>query len=318
MTIATFLTGSAQRVSNPFFGAITSPDAINLRGQTITRLQLLRPFPQYESVTLTRPHWGASKYHALQINLQKRFSDGLSATVNFTRSKMLDTSGVGNAAGGLDITPIQNIYDYAREYSYSTLDVPNRFVAAWTYELPFGKGKAFGKNWGGLARTFLGGWQTSGQFVWQSGTPIQISATGFSVGVGNAVRRPDKVAGSDASFALSDARKRVRSGGTWFDTSVFTQPDDFIFGNAARTYNDVRRDSYRNVNLSLLKSFFWAEGRQKLQLRAEFLNAFNLVVMGTPGSRLGVAPNADQTGFGQIRTQGNTPRIIQLVVRYTF
>jgi hypothetical protein len=304
-------------VANPFQGLLGIPGS-SLNGATLQRQQLLRPYPQYTSVLLFRPHWGDSYYHALQINLQRRFTNGLSATVNYTWSKSLDTGGVGNGAAFLDSTAIADIYSFKREISYSTFDVPHRFVASWSYELPFGRKKWIGKNWNGITQVLLGGWQTSGSYTWQTGTPIAITVPAFTVGLGNATFRPNRLTG-DAIPSLSQARQNVRNGGLWFNTSLFVLPPDFVLGNGARTYNDVRRDNYKNINLSLLKNVYWDEGRQKLQLRAEFLNAFNWVVFGTPVTSLGSgAPNANQTGFGQIRTQGNTPRNIQLVVRYTF
>jgi outer membrane receptor protein involved in Fe transport len=307
---AQFLT---QSVPNPLFGVVPG------QAQNIPRRDLLRPFPQYTSVQLFRPHWGESNYHALQVNLQKRFSDGLSATVNYTWSKSLDTGGVGNGAAFLDSTAIQDIYSFRNELSYSTFDVPHRFVASWSYDLPIGKGKWLGKNFNGFLNALLGGWQTSGSYTWQTGTPIPIVDGGFSVGgIGNAVFRPNRLEG-DADVGLEQARENARNGGVWFDTTRFVISPDLTFGSAARTYNDVRRDNFRNANLSILKNFLWAEGKQKLQFRAEFLNAFNWVVFGTPVSnRSAGAPNANLTGFGQIRTQGNTPRNIQLVARYTF
>jgi hypothetical protein len=98
-----------------------------------------------------------------------------------------------------------------------------------------------------------------------------------------------------------------------FNTAAFSQPGDFQFGNAARTYNDVRRDTYKNVDLSIIKNVYFNEGRQKLQLRAEFLNAFNFVVFGTPGTDF-----SNPATFGVVTTQANRPRIIQLVGRFTF
>jgi hypothetical protein len=115
----------------------------------------------------------------------------------------------------------------------------------------------------------------------------------------------------DGSF--DDARDRALAGQTWFNTAVFAQPADFTLGNAARNYSDVRRDGYRNVDLSVLKNFVWSEGRQKIQFRGEFINAFNNVVFGTPGTAVN-----DPANFGIVRTQGNQPRLIQLALRYTF
>ncbi len=95
------------------------------------------------------------KYHALQINLQKRFSDGLSATASYVWSKLMDTSGVGNGAAFLDPSSVQDIYNYKRgEYSLSTLDVPHRFVGSFSYELPFGRGKRFGRDLNGVCQRF--------------------------------------------------------------------------------------------------------------------------------------------------------------------
>jgi hypothetical protein len=312
-----------QQVANPFNGRVANITGSVINPATVTRAQLLKPFPQYNAVSLFRPHIGFSTYHAMQINLQKRFSDGLSMTANYSWSKLLDTGGVGNGAAFLDSTNIDNIYSFPEEYSYSTLDVPRRLVASWSYELPFGKRKKFGSEWSGLTNALLGGWQTSGSYTWQRGTPLQIVVNN-TLPLGNAALRPNRAPGNPVP-SLSTARQNVRNAGAWFDTSLYTTPANFTFGSAARTYNDLRRDNYRNFNLSAIKNITWAEGRQKIQFRAEFLNAFNQVVFGTPVSNVSVglpvstnACFATQTCYGQVRTQGNTPRIIQAVLRYTF
>jgi len=299
-----------QQVPNPFFGIITNPNSA-LRLATVQRLFLLRAFPQYDAVQLFRPHWGKSDYHAFQVNLTRRYKNGFSGNANYTWSRLMDTGGVGNGAAFLDATSIEDIYHFDDEYSVSTLDVPHRFVGSWNYELPFGKGKRWGANWSGLLQHVLGGWQTSGIVTWQSGTPIQIIVPGFPVSIGNATRRPNRVPGEDAQLDAKTAHANVKAGGPWFNTAAFTPPGDFQFGNASRTYGDVRRDAYKNVNLSILKNLRW--GRHRLQIRGEFINAFNLVVYGTPGRDVTQAAT-----FGVIRTQGNTPRTIQLVARYTF
>jgi hypothetical protein len=280
---------------------------------------LLRRFPQYTTVTWTRPQIGKSDYNALQVNLQKRFSTGWSALVNYTWSKLLDTGGVGNGASFTDPTNAEDVFNFDEEYSYSTLDVPHRVTASVTYELPFGKNKRFGKDWSGLTNTLLGGWQVSGTGVWQRGAPLTITnATAFAGGgsalttIGNSQRRPNRVAGVDPM--LPDLGGRVREGLSIFDPAAFSRPSDplFEFGNAARTYNDIRRDNYKNIDLSIMKNIGFNDGKQKLQIRGEFLNAFNWVVFGTPGTQI------ESNTFGLITTQGNRPRIIQLVGRFTF
>ncbi|MEP7213341.1 MAG: carboxypeptidase regulatory-like domain-containing protein [Acidobacteriota bacterium] len=316
-SVATFL---AFGVPNPFAGLQTTvPISTQITGATIPRAQLLRRFPQYTTVTWSRPQIGKSDYNALQVNLQKRFSSGWSALVNYTWSKLLDTGGVGNGASFTDPTNAEDIFNFDEEYSYSTLDVPHRVTASVTYELPFGKNKMFGGNWSGLTNAFLGGWQISGTGVWQRGAPLTITnATAFAGGgsvlttIGNSQRRPNRVSGVDPMLpGLGDL---VRQGQSIFNSAAFSTPSDvsFEFGNAARTYNNIRRDNYKNVDLSIMKNINFHEGRQKLQFRAEFLNAFNWVVFGTPGTQVG------SNTFGIITSQGNRPRTVQLVGRYTF
>ena len=296
----------SQSVANPFFGLITNPNSA-LRTATVTRGQLLKTYPQYDNPAIFNGHFGASKYNSLQAKLEKRFSQGLAANVSYVWGKLIDIGRNGNNNSGTT-TSVEDAFDLAGEYSISSLDVPHRFVASFTYELPFGRRRRFGKDWKGIVNGLAGGWQVSGTAARQSGTPLSISAAG--IGLGYATRRPNRLPG-DGSF--DDARDRARNNQPWFNTAVFTQPEDFTLGNAARNYPDVRRDGYRNMDLSVLKNFFWGEGRQKIQLRGEFINAFNLVVFGTPGTAV-----TDPTTFGIVRTQGNQPRLIQLVLRYTF
>lgn len=296
----------SQSVANPFFGLITNPNSA-LRTATVTRAQLLKQYPQYDNPSIFNGHFGASKYHSLQVKLEKRFSGGLSANASYVWGKLIDIGRNGNNNSGT-ATSVEDAFDLAGEYSISSLDVPHRFVASFSYELPFGRRKAFGKDWNSVVNALAGGWQISGTATRQSGSPLSISAAG--IGLSFATRRPDRLAG-DGSF--DDARDRARAGQTWFNTAVFAQPADFTLGNAARNYSDVRRDGYRNMDLSVLKNFLWDEGRQKIQFRGEFINAFNLVVFGTPGTAVN-----DPANFGIVRTQGNQPRLIQLVLRYTF
>ena len=313
-SINTFL---AQPVTNPFVN-LAPGSALNT--VTIPRAQLLRRFPQYQSVSQLSPNIGISNYNALQVNLQKRFSNGFSLLSNYVWSKLLDTGGVGNGARFTDPTNAEDVFNFNEEYSYSTLDVPHRVTASFTYELPIGRGKRFGKDSGALLNALIGGFQISGTGVYQTGAPITITnAVGFAgngglAGVNNSQIRPNRVSGVDPTpGSFGD---RIRNGESVFDQAAFSRAivENFEFGNAARTYNDIRRDNYKNVDLSIIKNIAWSEGRQKVQLRAEFLNAFNLVVFGTPV--LTFSPGS--LLFGTVTTQGNRPRIIQLVGRYTF
>lgn len=322
-------------VPNPFAGLFTgvattncvNPTASNngttnpgtLNSPLIARAQLLRRFPQYQAVGLFSPHIGYSNYQALQINLQKRFSNGFSLLSNYVYSRLKDTGGGGNGARFTDPTNAEDASNYDEEYSLSTLDVPHRVTASFTYELPFGKGKAFGSGWGGFTNALLGGWQVAGSGVYQTGAPITVTYQGFQLtggiaGIGNLQRRPNRVDGVDP--LAGSYGDRVRAGLSIFNPDAFVGPSetDFQFGGS-RTYDDIRRDNYKNIDLSIIKNVNFNEGKQKIQLRAEFLNAFNLVVFGSPLSNQFAVGS---TTFGQVTGQGNRPRGVQLVGRFTF
>ncbi|MDQ6706805.1 MAG: TonB-dependent receptor, partial [Acidobacteriota bacterium] len=305
----------SQQVNNPFFGLITNPNS-PLSSRTVRRDQLLKPFPQYDNPQLYRPAIGASKYNGLQVSVRKRFSNGLVALANYTFSKLIDIGGAGNNNGGGGGSTIEDIYNPAIDYTLSNVDVPHRFTTSFTYELPFARKR------GALMRGIAGGWQTSGTATYQSGTPVGVTAPGF--GLSYAVRRANRVSGVQAGFDTGTTERNIRDGGYAFNPDAFTQPPEFTLGTAARNYGDVRRDPYKNVNLGILKNFYFAEARHKLQLRGEFINAFNMVVFGTPGrdvSQKDLIQNGvvvRQGTFARVSTQGNTPRNIQLVLRYTF
>ncbi len=300
-TVGGFFTA---QVPNPFFGVITSSSS-SLRTATVTRAQLLTPFPEYTGVTLYRPNIGESNYNALQISLQKRFSGtGVSATGNYVFSKSIDTGGPGNNSG--NGTSVEDIYNIRLDKSLSNFDVPHRVTGGAVWELPF-----FRKTSNKLLKASLSGWQFAGTAFWQKGTPLTIT-TPNNIGLGFAVIQPNRLPDVTAGYDVSDAQSRARLGQPWFNTYAFTQPASYTLGNAARNYNDLRRDNYKNANLSLTRNFKVRE-YLKGQFRAEFINAFNTVVFGTPGRDV-----STPSTFGIITTQGNSPRTVQLVLRFTY
>ncbi len=317
-------TALAQQVTNPFNGVITDPLS-NLRLPTVTRAQLLRPFPQYTAVNYSRPvvAMGDAAYHALQLSLQKRFAQGLSFLGNYTFSKAMDIGGTGNGIAFTDATPIQNIYNIRDEWSLSTSDVPHVFKLSGVYELPIGRGK---KLFSGVSRKtnrLLGGWQLSGSFWKQSGTPLSLIANNL-LGIGNATMRASLRDGANPAFSNVSARERVRRNDTWFSTVAFFNPNNeitapvgedrskgFVFGNTSRTLGSVRRDRYTDLAAALFKRVQLTE-KIGFEFRFEAFNALNYVVFGTP------VTNVDSPQFGRVTTQLNEPRRVQIAGRITF
>jgi hypothetical protein len=291
-------TGLNKQVTNPFFGLVSTG---TLSTPTVTQAQLLRPYPQYLNISTFIQSEAFSTYNSINLTAQKRFSHGFSAIVAYSMGKTID-NGAGRV---LNITglqpPVQNAYDLNAERSLSQQDVSQRLVFSHTVELPFGKGRRHLSNAPRLVDGIAGGWSVSGQATFQTGYPLWLSSSGNS-GVFSAVLRPNN---NGHSAALSgDVESRLYR---FFDTSVFSVPDPFTFGNTGRALPDVRGPGRRNYNLALSKSFPITE-RFKAMLRGEAYNLTNTPYFAFPGSKLG------SNDFGIISSSTGA-RQIQLSVK---
>ncbi len=307
-------TGLNAQVPNPFFGVVQS-GALALR--TVTRSQLLRPYPQFTTLFDEGNPVGHSNYHALQVQYKQRFGGAL-VTVAYTASKAigntearLDTGGNSTNAGFL------NIYNRGLNRSLSAYDVPQRLAVSYSWEVPFGKGRRLLNGLGALNRV-VAGWQVNGIYSAQSGRPLSI-ATNTNL-TGNFTQITD-VYGTFVSNAVpnnngTSARLEgnpVDRLNRWFDVGTFSQPPAFTYGNTARTLPDARSHLLNNLDFSLFKNNQFGKGeRFNLQFRAEFFNVFNHVQFGVPATLFGNAT------FGVVSSQGNNPRQVQLALKLQF
>jgi hypothetical protein len=121
-----------QRVANPYFGII--PRSSSLGDPTITVAQLMKPFPQYTTVSLYRNNVGTTFYQGAYAKLEQRLSRGLSYLVSYTRSKLTDdASSVFDASiltGPIANYPVADTFNRRLERDYSTGDTPH-LVVAW-------------------------------------------------------------------------------------------------------------------------------------------------------------------------------------------
>ena len=141
------------KVANPFAGLLPGS---SINGSTITRQQSLLPFPQYTGLTQANNSFGSSSYDSLQVNLEKRFSNGLFFTGSYTYSRAMEATAYLNAQDPFSAT--------AR--FLSPFDAPHRFTINGGYTLPFFN------NGPGWKNALLGGWQLNGIAYFQSGLPI--------------------------------------------------------------------------------------------------------------------------------------------------
>ncbi|HEX4951026.1 MAG TPA: TonB-dependent receptor [Blastocatellia bacterium] len=273
-----------QQVPNPFFGQGTFGF---FASPTISRGQLLRPYPQFTNIFPLYSSGASSNYHALQVTFGKRLGRGMMLDGNYTWAK--------NIEEGLNH---QDSYNLRSSRALASIDIAHRFVISYLYELPFGKGRKFGTDAHWLLNAFIGGWQFNGITTYQSGTPLSITANN-TAGLFNPLTRPNTNGGNPKlTGRVQDRLNR------YFDTSVFSQPAAFTFGNVGATLSNVRTDGVRNYDLSFFKEFS-ARERLKIQFRTEALNAFNTPRFSGPNTS--VTSNA----FGQITSQANAPRQIQ-------
>jgi hypothetical protein len=290
-----------QQVPNPFFGLISTGP---LSGRTVQQRYLLRPFPQFDGFRDLNPSIGSSIYHSFQLKAEKRFTSGLSFLLAYTKAKLIDNTSQnnGNFGGG---STTQNAYDFASERAVSPYDASQRLVLSYIYELPIGRGKKIGKSWNRAVDALLGGWQFNGITTLQRGFPLLLTATNNA----NAFNDGERPNNNGTSAKLSG---RVQSRlDRYFDTSVFTQPAAYTFGNTSRTLPDVRSPGMRNFDLSLFKNFKLLE-KLTVQFRAEAFNALNTPQFSSPNTSL------NSVSFGVISTTANSPRQVQFGLKLLY
>ena len=283
--------GSAllEQVPNSFAGVINIGA---LKRNTVPRGLLLRQYPQYTRLGKMFASGAYSIYHSFQLKVQKRFSEGLSLLVAYTNAKLIDTwSGIFAAGTG---TNTQNIYDRKADRSISGNDISQRFVLSYVYDLPFGHGRARGAGWNPVADAVLGGWQLNGIITLSTGFPLRPTAAN-TARAGNGYLRPNNN-GSSGKLSGPVVERLDR----YFDTSVFSQPEPFTFGNTGRLLPDIRRPAMTNWDFSVFKNFTLAE-QLALQVRGEFFNFTNTPVFGSPNTAV------SNRNSGRITSQANAP-----------
>jgi len=302
-------------VANPF---LSSPAMVatggTLAGATIPAFRLLLPYAAYTAVneifgdaTASGASGNYANYNSLVIKVTKRFSRGLTLLSNFTWSKNMDESsgGVGSNLNGSPGGP-QNPYTFAGEYSYSNVDAPLRWATSISYELPFGRGKQFMANANRALDLVVGGWVINTVSIFQSGFPLQIYQNNANGQYGYAVQRPNMTSTSPATSGGLESRLY-----NYINPAAFTVAAPASFGNTPRTLGNLRGPTQSNWDVSIFKNFALKE-RLKAQFRAEALNAFNTPYFYSPNT------NISSGQFGQINSQANFARQLQLAIRVSF
>jgi hypothetical protein len=308
-----FLSLGAQldtQVSNPFYG-IAPPNSYLGSQKTVAYNTLLRPYPQYTYLVATRSLPGASSsYNALDLKYNHTFNAGLSLLTTYRWSKALD-NGPEDFLGWATGNQWRDAYHTNLDYNISTHDLPQSFATAVVYELPYGKGKKWGADAPLVVQEVLGGWQLSSAIRLSSGLPLYSVFNQWGNHLNNygfqGQQRPDLI-GTPRTTGNPDA---------WIDPSAFKAPSsDFVLGNAASRYTQLRERAERNVDLSIAKTFPIVE-RVKVQFRGEAFNLFNYAQY-YPGAWNSGALCLTCGTFGQLNGTENPPRMLQFSLKVLF
>lgn len=305
--------------------------------------QLLRPFPQFQSIgtNCCLENLGQSTFNALQMKLERRFRNGLNLLASYTFSKTLtdaDSSFPIFTGFNSNVFGAQNPYNLKGEKSVSYQDIPHTFVLSYLYELPAGPGKKHFSH--GVASKVLGGWQVGAVHRYQSGSPVVINEfanspnfTGgnfrFSVLPGVPLISPNASSfqilngGNSGCSQNADGTWHSNSTNNFFNCAAFLQPNadslvaqrGYAFGNLPVTLSNIRSPGYINEDFSIIKRTAITEG-QNFTFKVDIPNAFNRHVFGA------VDGNIFSNTFGVPGGGGhsvlNGPRQIQITLRYEF
>jgi hypothetical protein len=283
-------------------GLLAMNPATYIPGQsTEANTQQRRPYPNFGPLYEldSEVH---SNYNALQLTLQKRFSQGFAFLSNFTWAKSMDDFGPGGS-GGHQNPSGSNTCTCGRNFDYGpdTGDVSKTFKLSGNYRPPAAHLK-------GPAGSLINGWELSGIATEQTGFPYTIYAeddNAFS-GIGN--DHADLTVPNIKGAILSSGRSHSQLVQEWFNTNAFTANAIGTFGNSGK--NVLRGPRYFDTDMALLKNTPIKEG-VSVQFRAEFYNALNNVNFGMPDAGL------TDSAFGHL-TYAMSPRILQFSLKALF
>ena len=273
---------SAQ-VPNPFYPMLPRT---SLSGTTVSRSQLLRPYPQFTGITYDTNE-GYSRYQSLQTRFEKRMAAGYTVNVAWTWSKFLEATGFLNDT---DPQPERVISDQDRTH---------RVVISGLWELPFGKGRALGSSVRGPLGKLIEGWQTQAIYQFQSGAPL---------GFGNAI-----FTGNLADIPLSRDERTIYQ---WLNTAAgFERSSSRQLGSNIRTFSTrfsgIRGNGLNNWDISMVKNTNITE-KLRMQFRTEFVNAFNHPQFSNPNT------TPTSSSFGRVTSTTQWPRTIQFGAKLLF
>lgn len=268
-----------------------------------------RRYQQFSTSFGQHTEGGTSNFNAGEIEISKRFSNGLLFDANYSYSRLL----------GYQYVASNPLVAANWSYDYGPISVQpyNVFHFNHVYELPFGRNRHFGRNISPWANAILGGWVLSGLATWQSGMPLTVLAGVGSSPSGATSNRADRIASGNLSHS---GQSRQQMAAQWFSTAAYQVPAyiDASVSNPARQFGSagigtVIGPSFFNYDANLQKRFPIRE-RATLELRIDCFDPFNVPMLGAPDV------TASDATFGRILSSNASynPRTFQFGMRVDF
>jgi hypothetical protein len=245
---------------------------------------------------------GNSNYQAMLVKLQKPLAHGLTLLASYTWSKTLGDTCSDSADGNATNCGFQDPLNMRAEKSLDNQNMGQRFVTSVIYDIPVGRGRAFGSQMPKVLNALAGGWELGGIFTRHSGLPYSIIDSGNPANSGNIliVDRPN-VIGNPYSLPFTVAQA--------FNTAAFATQPAYTYGSLGR--NTFSMQQVSNLDVVLSKEFNLTE-RVRLQSRFEAFNVTNTPPFTSPpNTTLGT------NGFGQTTAAG-APRELQFALKLLF
>lgn len=259
-------------------------------------IQQRRPYPFFGNITLRDPGANAN-YSAFTAKAEKRFSQGMTFLLSYTWSHAID-DGAGTLNDGAG--SFRDNFNIALERGNSQYDLRHNFIASFVYDLPFGRGRAFGSNIHPVANAILGGWQLGGILFMRSGEPFSVTVSSDVANLGT-TNYANRIGNGNLS-------SNERSIDRWFDTAAFTVPAQYTIGNGGR--NILFGPSSKSMDTKIGKNWMIGE-RLRLEYRLEMFNFTNTANFGAPNGTLNNAQVA------RITTAAD-PRRVQMGMKLVF
>ncbi|MCX6631760.1 MAG: TonB-dependent receptor [Candidatus Solibacter sp.] len=305
LALGSLLTATANSANIAAAQAISPGIAMPFANYVGTIGQMLRPYPQYGTISTPMFTVGQSNYQALQGTFNRRFAKGFTFTAGYTFSKQMDN---------LLATP-RNPFDYSLEKSRGGIDHRHVFTATSTYQLPFGAGHTLNPG-NPVVRALISHWTLSGLVSFATGSPLALVGSACNAGgiLGTCI--PNYNPSFNGNVRINgDYGNGNLIGGTvtsFLERTAFVAPAAYTWGNLPRTgVYGLNAPFNSSIDLSVRREFALRE-KVKLAIQGDAFNVNNAVRFGAPGT------NPDQASFGTITSQANSPRRLQINARITF